>query len=79
MSKIGNKLLTTYRYECVDCKSQNITMQIFVIQTDSLDSQNELMSKTDNVSFWVELEWDHDNIGHCHDCGQEVGLQEVKR
>ncbi len=57
------KLYTNKRWKCVDCESENITFQVFILQ-----QSNKRM----------EIDWDHDNVGNCLRCLTEVGLEEVK-
>ena len=58
-----SKFYTDKRWKCVDCGSENITFQVFII----------------NINYKeVEIDWDHDNIGNCLECLTEVGIEEVK-
>jgi len=58
-----DKLQTDKRFKCVDCGSENISFQVFIIQQSNKR---------------VEIDWDHDNVGNCLECLTEVGLEEVK-
>ena len=59
-----SKLYTSKRWKCVDCGSEDISFQVFILQQKN--------------KYRVEIDWDHDNIGNCLKCLTEVGIEEVK-
>jgi len=58
-----DKLQTDKRFKCVDCGTENVSFQVFIMQQPNKK---------------VEIDWDHDNVGNCLECRTEVGLVSVR-
>lgn len=67
------------RFQCVDCKSDDISYQVFIIQHDRY--RLKIQKKTpfnkhmiNKIPDWT-IDYEHDNQGFCFACDDNVGIE----